>query len=516
MDKAISRFCKTPYREWLIILGLAILAFMLRVPFLEQPFDNDSASNAYHARLILRGEPLYGLQHPGHHLPALYYLYAGIFRLLGDSVWAIKLVLVFWTIVTAWLLYRLAVRVFDWQTGVLAALFYIVLTSHIYLFGSSGQRELFVNLPRLAALLVLLQLLPALPRVGQYIWVGLLCAIVFWFKATYLSPLILTGLVLFFEWQWKKAPLRLTVMRGLWVGGGFILGLAAVLVYFYAIGLLPNLLAVFTLGYRYVDTINTTPVVGSQTWLLYILFPLAGLAVNNIALLALSLAGFLLILVRTDQRHTPALYVAWWYILSFIEAGSNRRFFYHYYLLIVPPLCLLAAWFLLIFYRDIKRLSKSASLAGRVWGVLLAITLFISGRQNFNYYFHYARYKLGLDPYQTFLIQGWPEEGTKLVQLQKLSDYIAQRTTPSDYIYYWSFNVQPYYLADRHAPIKTLWPEDLALSEPLSQIFGPRTKYIILDRGINIETPEWLYAGLNDHYTLETTLDDQEIYRRVR
>jgi hypothetical protein len=47
------------YREWLIVIGLSLLIILLRLPSLEHPFDSDSAANAYHARLIWRGELLF-------------------------------------------------------------------------------------------------------------------------------------------------------------------------------------------------------------------------------------------------------------------------------------------------------------------------------------------------------------------------------------------------------------------------------------------------------------------------
>jgi hypothetical protein len=102
------------YQEWLIIIGLSLLVILLRLPSLDHPFDNDSAANAYHARLIVQGEPLYGLHHPAHHLPGVYYTYALAFSLLGDNVWAVKFLLLGWTIATVYLLYRLGSLLIDW------------------------------------------------------------------------------------------------------------------------------------------------------------------------------------------------------------------------------------------------------------------------------------------------------------------------------------------------------------------------------------------------------------------
>ena len=56
-------------RFWL--LGVLLLAILLRIPSLDMLIDNDGGARAYHARLILAGEPLYGTHHTGHHMPAI-------------------------------------------------------------------------------------------------------------------------------------------------------------------------------------------------------------------------------------------------------------------------------------------------------------------------------------------------------------------------------------------------------------------------------------------------------------
>lgn len=519
----IERLRKIVFRDQkrFLLFGLLLLAVLLRLPFLEQPFDNDSASNAYHARLIVRGEPLYGAHHPAHHLPALYYVYALSFWLLGDGVWAIKLVLIPWTMAGLYLLYKLGALIMDWQVGLLAAFFFALLTAHLDLFGSSGQIELFANLPRIGALLLLMYLISEKNRPAwQFVFVGLLSAIAFLFKAIYLSPLALAGFALLVTlWSDKtNAEMwKITLVRGLWVGAGFVLGLLLVVLYFGLLGLLPRLLMVFYLGSTYVQVINSIALVGDQTWLLFFLFPLAGLAINNVALLGFSLAGCLLIMINKTWRKSPALYVVVWYILSFVEAGANRRFFNHYYLLIVPPLSLLSAWFLFKIYRDLKKLlvKKGSRVAALTLFGSLAIILFLSAQQNFNYYYHYLQYKLGQETYQDFLVEGWPEEGSQLVQLQELADYISQHTNPTDYIYYWSFQIQPYYLADRRAPVEAIWPEYVEAYGSYRRIFGANTKYVILDKAINIPTPDWIYEELAKSYRLEKKMGDQEIYRRV-
>ncbi len=83
-------------KNWVLYLLLILVVIIVRLPAFELPIDNDSGANAYHARLINQGEPLYSTHHSAHHLPAIYYTYATIFRLLGDRPVSLQLFLVFW------------------------------------------------------------------------------------------------------------------------------------------------------------------------------------------------------------------------------------------------------------------------------------------------------------------------------------------------------------------------------------------------------------------------------------
>ncbi len=497
----------------MIVVALSLLVIALRLPSLEQPFDNDSGANAYHARLILRGEPLYSTHHPNHHLPAVYYTYVLAFLLFGDSLGAVKLLLMVWTIAATYLLYRLGTLLWNRAVGGLAAGFYAILTSSVWMFGTSAEIELFANLPRIAAVFVLLYLVVRHSAPRKFVWVGLLCAASFLFKAVYLSPLAMAGGVLLIEWwQTRRLPeaWRTLVQRSAWTGVGAAIGLAPVVVYFGLLGLLPRLMLVFTLGLGYVGYRSAT---SAAYWIFY---PPIVLTTNNVLLLIFGLAGFAAALVgqfrrprlQPGQTVSTGVYIAMWLVLSLVEASVSQGLFPHYYLLMTPPLALLAAWFLLRMYAGFKSRAK-ATLA---LGALLTATLAVSVVFNFNYYDHYARYRLGRETYRDFLIEGWPQ-GSQLVRLQELADYIKARTTPSDYIYYWSGDVQLYYLADRRCPIDIIWPLYIEATGARERVFGPQTKYVVVDNSGDYPRPAWLDDTLAGKYSLETTIENQDIYR---
>jgi hypothetical protein len=360
--------------------------------------------------------------------------------------------------------------------------------------------------------------------------VGILSALAFLFKAVYLSSLLLAGLILLFEW-WQnravKSYWRVTLQHSLWLVLGFLIGLLPVIIYFGLLGLWPRIYLTFILGQRYVGA--------SAGWPYIILYPLMGLAINNMLLLLFSLAGLVMIVIggfrqlRSKSGFTSptAYYVAGWYGLSFLEAGANRSIYPHYYLLVVPPLVLLAAWFIRVAYLYIQNHNRPVYRFGLALGmtVLIALTFLISGAQNFDYHYYYWRYKLGLASYEDFLVKGWPADGPGLVRMLRLADYIRAHTFPSEQIYYWSEWVQLYYHAQRRSAFDIVWPlfasdaghyQDIPALDSKYQIFNPHTQYIIIDRG-TIKSPpprpDWFNTALTANYKLETVMDDQEIYR---
>jgi hypothetical protein len=295
--------------------------------------------------------------------------------------------------------------------------------------------------------------------------------------------------------------------------------LLPVVLYFWAVGLLPRLLLVFSLGRDYVEFRNTDP----ETLLLWPFYAMIGLGLNNAVLLIYSFAGFTLILLASrrqnrhdGQRNAVPLYVAVWYLLSFAEAQVTRALFYHYYLLIVPALALLAGWLLAKLAAEIATsVPKHWWLASVALMSLLLPALLISAGQHTHYYSLYIQYKLGRVTFAEFVRDGWPGVGWQMVAVQDLADYIAERTTPDERIYYWSGGVQLYYVANRRSSVDIIWPLYLGATGPHERIFDPKTKYLILGESNNVPRPEWLEPGAAEHFVLETIIHGQEVYRHL-
>lgn len=508
-------------KRWLWLLGVLLVAVLLRLPALDMLIDNDGGARAYHARLILAGEPLYGTHHTGHHLPAIYYTYATAMALFGDSAWAIQLFLLLWTLPTVYFMYRLTLELTDdGGTAVLAALFYAILSAHLQLWGQTAETELFANLFRITAVWLLVVLLKRQKPAWQFVGVGILAAGAFLYKAVYLSPVAMcAAALLLIWWQTGHRPGagRLFWQRAVWSGTGFVMGITAVAAYFAVQGLLPRLWQVFTLVQEYSDRssgLNEELVTGFMRIMLYPLLPLWGLAVNNAVLLLFSLAGLLLVLLKRPWRKRLLFLLPVWYLLSFIEAGLKLELFAHYYLLIVPALSLLAAWFLRKLYQDLQATGK-VQMATAVFASLLFVALLASALENGTYHILYLRYLGGEMSRAQFIEDGWPGFGERLVRAAELADYVKQNSEPADRIYYWSQDVQLYYLAERQSPVDIIWPYDLEAAQNLAALFGSQTRLIIIDRWREPAPPDWFMAELAANYELTDQFDEQLIYERV-
>ncbi len=506
--------------------ALLILVFLLRLPTLHIPFENDSGAIAYHARYISQGDPLYGTHHPSHHMPGAFYLYAWAFTWFGDQVVSVKWVLLIWIWVTVCLIYWLGVIIANHWVGMVAAILSAVLYSHLELAGHSTRIEMFLGLFHVTAVLILLHTLPRQGPQRNFYWIGLVSGLAFLFKATALSGFGLACIACLIVWQQQphRQGFHTFLHRVFLLGLGFLTSLVPVLLYFASLGLLPRVFMIFTLAGQYVG-VARPGLEGPQYLLLY---PLAVLAKNNFLALIASLSGLIFILrqqLKNDsngstinQKHKTCLvYITIWFALAFVETGTSRTYLQHYYLVFIPPLSLLASWFLQKLYVDIGVHVKQKT-AVSIQIVTIVTIFFLSIYQNFPLYYHYLRYAAGWQSYETFLSEGLPGGAGKVALYQQdLADYLYSHTESTDTIYYWSNFMELYYLTNRRSALAFIWPIYAEASGEYPHIF--QAKYIVIGNHTIFglaQTPKWLPAGIRENYVLETTIHEQALYRRIK
>ena len=506
--------------KWLFLFLIIILVILFRLPSLSQPFDSNSGANAYHARLILNGEPLYGTHHTGHHLPGVYYTYVLGFILLGDNTSSVKILLIPWTSVTAYLIYLLGIRLKGSILGALAALIYILLSSHKLLSGTSAESELFANLPITASILLTLFLTLNESRSWMFLWIGALCAFSFLYKVVFLTPLIVSSLVIIFDAYlildfrilWNTVATRIT-----WMIIGFTVPLLMVAVLFARAGLWSRFMLIFEHGRSYVEYLNNDVSV-----IAVFILPIAVLSFNNIILIILGMKGAIRLvrMIKKDIIFNRSLTITGtaillWFLLSFFVAGITRKGWPHYSLIVIPSLSILAAFEIIQLNRIF--LSKSLTRKRPSWllpTILIISILLISSITNFNQYYYYILYKLGYESYEGYVTNSSYDDSINLVSIIHTAEHIKTHSSPDDYIYAWSDYAQIYYLAERRAPIDIIWPTYAESTGPYERIFSSKTKFIIVGKSYLAETPDWLYKEIAKSYGFDEKIGDQIIYRR--
>ncbi len=503
-------------QNWILFFLLAIFVVIVRLPSLDEPLDNDSGAIAYHARQMLRGEPLYGKFHPTHEPPGAYYTFKVAFELFGDRQIAPKLILLFYFIACAWLLYLMGRSYVNDLAGILGAVFFTLVSSQVLLTGMTAKIEPFANLPLTAGVFLTVSLLRKRAAAWQFIWVGLIGAIGILYKVFYVTPLVIAGLsILAMAWFQRSQTnsWKVTLLRFTWMSIGLLVPLALIGAYYAYLGLWSRLLLVFTLGLGYIND----PSIMTASWLPRPFgFPLFWMSVNNIALLILGLIGT----YRLTRRAIPLrntenlidLIPVLWLITSFTLAGIRGGGFAYYVQLTVPPLAFMGAAEIGIAYQRWRVVStKRMSALGA--GILITLVVVNFAWANLDLYKHYISYRLGQSSYKDFLY-GYKGTGPRSWNAQIIADYIVNHTSPDDRIYQWSTDVQLYYFSDRNPPIDILWPYYVSATGSPERIFTPQTKYIIIDMPERLARPDWLMDGLARDYQLETTLGEKDLYRR--
>lgn len=497
---------------WGIFFIFALLVVVLRLPSIDVPLDTDSSANAFFARQMTQGETLYDKYHPAHHLPGIYYTFVLAFKLFGDNPIAPKLLLIPFVITSTWLIFLMGRSLFDGHTGALGALFFALASSQRYLSGMTAEMELFANLPLIATIFLYLILLRKNAPAIKFIGVGVLGAICVLYKIIFVAPLVVAFIsTLTAGWlergqtgSGKKIFFRLgSITIGLMIPLVFVGG------YFASLGLWQRLMLVFTLGFNY---FNDTALMGNLGFPKPFGFPLFMVAMNNIALLVFGLIGTYRLIRRAIPLRTMEnltnFTLALWVIISFALAGLRGGGFAHYVLVVIPPLALMAGIEISLTYQRWKSTSskKQALLGASIMTTLIVINFFW---RNYDLYRYYIPYKSGQITYEEFTYRYSQDHQ------QAIINYIKSHTTPDDFIYVWSINLQLYYYADRLPPIDILWPSYVSATGPPERIFNPRTKYIVVDDVNIFARPQWLMDGLTREYVLETVIEGEEIYRRL-
>ena len=315
-------------------LGVVLLTIAIRLPSLlhPQPIDSESMYSVVANQIVDGGRPY--LDAVERKPPLLFWTYAAVFELAGKYNWKVlHVVALVWTLATMAGLYLIATRLFDRNTGVIAALFYSVFQPCGRAQNIAFDGELLMNLPIVWAWAIGFR--KSSSRIRPELLVsGALLGVAFLLKQPAAIAAVPLGIYLLlpsYRTSRRLLP-SACVTHAAMLTTGFFGTLALVASVLHGQGILRE--AIY-----WTITDHTIPYV---FWKKGILVTLA-YVVGFLPLLmgaATAIRDKHAIWTGKNAERTALLGLL---VASAVGAAAGARFYEHYYIQLVPPLALLAA-----------------------------------------------------------------------------------------------------------------------------------------------------------------------------
>jgi hypothetical protein len=340
--------------------------------------------------------------------------------------------------------------------------------------------------------------------------------------------------------SWRERA-RLWWDRMLWLGVGFGLVQAAVVLYLAAGGALDDYIEAtrFAAGYtrlggHYAPNGLTTTKYLEQVRLAFLFWALGKLVVTAPAIVG----GFLGVFVLRERRvQQLVLFV----LLANLGIMAQAKFFPYHYLYLLPFMALLAGWGWVRAFRLLAR-ARGPALATAA-GALLVVMFGLSTPEvvdsawlQWKGYVEFHRSPETRERYYDYF-GAWGGGTFSYRASREAAYYVARRTQPGEHVYVWGYDPLIYLLADRPSssrfiysfPLMSDWAPRSWQEEFMDELAARPPTYFLVQRaegarwitGHVVDTGEYiswfpaLQSWLRAHYRLETEIEDYMIYRRV-
>jgi hypothetical protein len=403
---------------WLALLAVIIFASTIRIRLLDVPLERDEGEYAYAGQLILHGILPY--QPPSlykYKLPGIYFLYAAILALFGQTQTGVHLGLLVANVATLVLLFLLVKRLFDALAAVTSAAVYAIISIGTPVLGLSAHGEHFVVPAALGGILLLLGALDSHRR-----WKLFLSGVLF--GCAYLirqhgAALALFGAFYLLYYQIKRTenpwPTKLSRFAVFCAGG--LSPLLATCIVLIAAGVFKTFwFWTFTYARKYLGMMPFDA--GME-----LLFgQLNNIIVPSILVWMLACWGFITLL-RHEKLPPQNFFALTFLAFSFLSTCPGLYFREHYFVLLLPAVALLAgagaAGFRNLFSR-IPWLPFPQVLSALVVLLALIVTVY----QQHDVFFNLSPYALCR---KTYGANPFPES-------LEIAKYIEKNSSPNDLV----------------------------------------------------------------------------------
>lgn len=487
-----------------LMIIIIILGFLLRIGFISRAIGRDEAAFLYYGWMIVKGKVLYRDLF-NQKAPGVYFSVALIFLLVGKQILVVRIISMFLSTITALIIFKIGYKINNPLTGIIASLFFILEPVTLRRSTMVFSETFMVFFMALAVYFYILA------HKKNNSWYYLIVGILIGLSTIMRQTGIILVLVIIFHRLYVRYPLKILLQSMGVLIAGFLLSIIPIVVYFMAVNALND--AIYSIFF-----FNLSPSYGFT--LLRRVDNLLDVFLKDPILWCIGLGGLLL---TVERRNEWQVFLAGWFIASFILVISLSTPYGHYYIQIMPAFSLLGGILierLILISKELVDSSSQSLLYPNIINWLLIVLLITGiGTIGLELYFD-MKASHGL-PYQI-----------------EAADYVKTRTAPDEIIF--SPDSAYYLLTDRQNKYRI---EHLAaghieafgISDLPHYLEEEQVRYIIIDYSIEIwnfneehyrrtfndetraEEVKIVYEWILDNYEVEATFgsgtDVVRVYR---
>lgn len=439
-------FDKTNFTKFILFVSILLLAVFLRFQFLGEPFERDEGEYAYMGWRIVNGELPYKDVF-NQKFPGIHYIYAAIIKFYGPDYVAVRFWAMIIGILSIWILYLLAKRLYGDKIAYLSALFFAVFSGGPYIQGSSANCEPFMNFFIIASFYAFLLIKD---KGAVFLFLpGLAMGLAFTIKQVALFAFIALYICLLLS-VFSRAegrPWAAIFKKSFFLLSGFLCPIAIFILYFLKAGIWRDFIdntIIYNIEYSLHSSSEFKDSVFNNLFKQWQLFFIQ----ENGIIWLLSAFAFIVLLIRKRLKENAVILL--WLLFSFISVCSGgRRVRPHYFIQMLPPLCILAALsakFLVKNFSEPLKIEYWRDNKNVFIVCVLAIIFLMNAAFQIPMYFIYSPYEVSAKKY----------EGSVFSEAVFIGDYIKKNTAPGDTIFVNGPEPEIYFYAQRKSATKYL------------------------------------------------------------
>ncbi|MEA3492768.1 MAG: glycosyltransferase family 39 protein [Candidatus Margulisiibacteriota bacterium] len=446
-------------RTIIILLLIMVLQIFLRVPFLGEPLERDEGAYAYIAQRMAVGQVPYRDIYD-HKPPAIYFIYAGIFKLFGESAASIRYFTLFYSLILTFIMFLIGSKLWGRVGGLLSAFFYAVFSGGALIQGTSANTETFLVLPILLALFFAIRS----NNKWDLFWAGLFSGLAVMIKqVAFLNFLALFFFVVLTPSLTSFVPplsiedgegneLRRRRKKGVRLLAGFAIFPLLFTLYFWLNNALPEFINVMFL--ENVGYLSHQPWQWAQFYKVVIN--------ENLILWFLSIIALLFIIMR--ERSDKNLLIGFWALFSIVGVILGKVFYGHYFIQAIPGLSFLSALVII-------------NLKHNQFKVFILMITFIMAGMTISYekdFYTASPDNISIRKYGI----------NNFVVAKEVAAFVEKNTKPDQKVFIWGAEPEVYFYSNRASASRFIYYYPLFHNkarriEMLKELKANRPKYII-------------------------------------